>query len=81
MRPSGALGWARVADGGHYDTALPIYKKLYEQQGGICPHCQEKFHIEQMESGHITPWRAGGKTTLENGQMRCKNCNRKKSNR
>lgn len=56
-------------------------QKLYEKQGGICPHCKEKFQIEQMEGDHITPWCEGGKTTLENGQMLCKNCNRRKSDK
>lgn len=37
------------------------------------------FLIEQMEGDHITPWSEGGKTTLENGQILCKNCNRRKS--
>ncbi|WP_373829653.1 HNH endonuclease family protein [Neisseria dentiae] len=56
-------------------------QKLYEHQGGICPMCKETFLIEQMEGDHITPWSQGGKTTLENGQMLCKNCNRRKSDR
>lgn len=56
-------------------------QKLYERQGGICPHCKEKFPIEQMEGDHITPWSQGGKTVPENGQMLCRNCNRRKSDR
>ncbi|WP_107687469.1 GmrSD restriction endonuclease domain-containing protein [Neisseria wadsworthii] len=56
-------------------------QKLYEKQGGICPMCQEQFTIGQMEGDHITPWSEGGKTTEENGQMLCRNCNRRKSNK
>lgn len=56
-------------------------QKLYEKQGGICPMCQEKFEIGQMEGDHITPWSEGGKTTEDNGQMLCRNCNRRKSDR
>lgn len=56
-------------------------QKLYEHQGGICPMCKETFLIEQMEGDHIMPWSQGGKTTLENGQMLCKSCNRRKSSR
>lgn len=56
-------------------------RKMYEKQNGICPHCQETFAIDQMEGDHIKPWSEGGKTTEENGQMLCKNCNRRKSDR
>jgi 5-methylcytosine-specific restriction endonuclease McrA len=34
-----------------------------------------------MEGDHITPWSQGGKTTAENCQMLCKDCNRKKAGR
>ena len=54
-------------------------QKLYETQQGICPMCKEQFALEQMEGDHIIPWSQGGKTTEENGQMLCKNCNRTKS--
>ena len=54
---------------------------LYERQGGICLSCNDPFEIEQMEGDHITPWSEGGKTNLNNGQMLCRNCNRKKSNK
>ena len=53
---------------------------MYERQNGICPHCGERFEIEQMEGDHIIPWSAGGKTREDNGQMLCRNCNRQKSN-
>ena len=54
-------------------------QKLYETQQGICPMCKEQFALEQMEGDHIIPWSQGGKTTEDNGQMLCKNCNRTKS--
>ncbi|MFD1245005.1 GmrSD restriction endonuclease domain-containing protein [Paralysiella testudinis] len=56
-------------------------QKLFEKQKGVCPMCKETFAIEQMEADHITPWSEGGKTTEENGQMLCKNCNRRKSDK
>lgn len=55
--------------------------QLFEQQKGVCPICQETFQIEEMEADHITPWSQGGKTTLENGQMLCRECNRRKSDK
>lgn len=61
-------------------------RKVYERQGGICPHCvrehREKTHYElaEMEADHITPWCEGGKTNIDNCQMLCKEHNRRKSN-
>jgi len=52
---------------------------LFERQNGICPACSESFDIDEMEADHITPWSQGGKTELSNGQMLCKECNRRKS--
>lgn len=56
-----------------------IKQAAYERQQGICPHCGNHFELSQMEGDHITPWHAGGKTTAENCQMLCKDCNRRKS--
>jgi hypothetical protein len=54
-------------------------RSAYERQGGTCPKCKKQFPIEQMEGDHITPWHEGGKTSEENCQMLCKDCNRRKS--
>ena len=54
-------------------------REAYERQKGICPNCKEHFEIEEMEADHITPWHAGGKTTSDNCQMLCRECNRRKS--
>ncbi|HNW86914.1 MAG TPA: DUF262 domain-containing protein [Candidatus Limiplasma sp.] len=51
----------------------------YERQKGICPNCHKHFELEGMEADHITPWHTGGKTTSDNCQMLCKECNRRKS--
>lgn len=56
-------------------------RKKYEEQGGICPICQNHFDYKEMEGDHILPWSKGGKTNLENLQMLCKNCNRTKSSK
>lgn len=53
----------------------------FHRQGGICPHCQQHFAIEEMEADHITPWCQGGKTVLDNCQMLCRDCNRRKGGR
>jgi len=54
-------------------------REVYERQNGICPICKQHFEIGQMEADHITPWHEGGKTSEENCQMLCKECNRRKS--
>ena len=58
---------------------------LYERQGGICPMCKSEgkkkhFEIEEMHADHILPWSRGGHTTLDNGQMLCRDHNLSKSN-
>ena len=54
-------------------------REAYERQKGKCPNCGEIFAIEEMEADHITPWHEGGKTTPDNCQMLCRECNRRKS--
>ena len=56
-------------------------RTIYEQQGGVCPHCGKKYEYEDMEGDHITPWSKGGKTELANLQMLCQACNRRKSSK
>lgn len=58
-------------------------RAAYEKQKGICPLCKgdnkkKKWEYEEMEGDHITPWSEGGKTSPENLQMLCKECNRRK---
>lgn len=55
-------------------------RTAYERQKGICPKCGKHFEIEEMQADHITPWSKGGKTSPENCQMLCADCNRRKSN-
>ena len=54
-------------------------REAYERQKGICKMCGVEFDITDMEGDHITPWHEGGKTTAENCQMLCRDCNRRKS--
>jgi len=54
-------------------------RETYERQDGICNKCKKKFEMGGMDADHITPWHLGGKTTSDNCQMLCKDCNRKKS--
>lgn len=54
---------------------------IYAKQNGICNKCHKHFTIDKMEADHIDPWSKGGKTTLENCQMLCLPCNRRKSDK
>jgi len=59
-----------------FDKAMK--RTVYERQGGICANCHEHFEIGEMEADHITPWHLGGKTDIDNCQMLCRECNRRK---
>jgi hypothetical protein len=59
--------------------------EAFERQKGICANpsysghdVNDVFPFEKMEADHITPWSQGGKSTSENCQMLCQECNRRK---
>lgn len=54
-------------------------QKVFEKQAGLCVKCQEVFTIREMEADHIKPWIECGKTSEDNCQMLCRQCNRVKS--
>lgn len=60
-------------------------REAYERQDGICPDCQAagkakvRYDFDEMEADHITLWSRGGRTVPENCKMRCRECNRCKS--
>ena len=58
-----------------------IKRAVYERQQGVCIKCGKHYDISEMEGDHITPWSEGGKTSADNCQMLCRDCNRKKSNK
>ena len=81
QRQQGIIPYVLTGDERHLDLrAFPEDIKLvvWEQQKHICPLCGKEFDYEFMEGDHITPWREGGRTVIENCQMLCKECNRRK---
>ncbi len=59
-------------------------RTMYEKQKGVCPMCKAegknvKWNIEDMHADHKIPWSKGGHTTLDNGQMLCREHNLEKS--
>ena len=77
----GIIPYVLTGDEHYLDLrAFPEDIKLavWEQQHHICSICGKEFDYEFMEGDHITPWRDGGRTVIENCQMLCKECNRRK---
>ena len=81
QRQAGIIPYVLTGDEHYLDLrAFPEDIKLavWEKQNHICPDCGKEFDYEFMEGDHITPWKDGGRTVIENCQMLCKECNRRK---
>ena len=81
QKQSGIIPFVLTGDEHYLDLrAFPEDIKLavWEKQNHVCPHCGKEFDFEFMEGDHITPWRDGGRTVIENCQMLCMECNRRK---
>ena len=63
--------------------AFPEKIKLavWEKQNHRCKICGKEFDLVFMEGDHITPWCEGGRTVIENCQMLCRECNRRKGSK
>ena len=84
QKQMGIIPYVLTGDERHLDLrGFPEDIKLavWEKQHHICPACQKEFDYEFMEGDHITPWREGGRTVIENCQMLCRECNRRKGGR
>ena len=80
----GIIPYVLTGDERHLDLrgfSEDIKLAVWEKQHHICPSCQKEFDYEFMEGDHITPWREGGRTVIENCQMLCRECNRRKGGR
>jgi 5-methylcytosine-specific restriction endonuclease McrA len=62
-------------------TRIPIPSDLrravFERDGGRCVGCDSNFDLQY---DHVLPVSLGGATTVENLQLLCADCNRRKSN-
>lgn len=84
QKQMGIIPYVLTGDERHLDLrSFPEDIKLavWEKQHHICLSCQKEFNYEFMEGDHITPWREGGRTVIENCQMLCRECNRRKGGR
>jgi 5-methylcytosine-specific restriction endonuclease McrA len=59
-------------------TPIPteMRRLVFERDGGKCVECEERFDLQY---DHILPVALGGATTVENLQLLCADCNRRKS--
>ena len=81
-RKAGIYPYLLTGDERHLSirTFTPAMRQAaYERQGDICPMCGGHFALDGMQADHITPWSKGGRTTADNCQMLCADCNRRKS--
>ena len=84
QKQMGIIPYVLTGDERHLDLRCfpdDIKHAVWEKQHHICPSCQKEFDYEFMEGDHITPWREGGRTVIENCQMLCRECNRRKGGR
>ena len=54
---------------------------VYHRDKGICQICGKKTPFDKGTVDHKLPYSKGGRTTIENGQWLCIECNLKKSNK
>lgn len=61
-------------------TAIPSHVKraVYLRDGGQCQHCYSGVNLEY---DHKIPWSKGGGNNVNNIQLLCRKCNRRKGNR
>ena len=68
------------ADAAGRPTRVPIpgdlRRAVFERDGGRCAECGSNFDLQY---DHILPVAHGGATTIENLQLLCAECNRRKS--
>lgn len=52
---------------------------IFNRANGQCELCSKSVNYTNFEADHVTPFSRGGKTTLDNAQCLCRECNRQKS--
>ena len=64
--------------GAAQDHVIENKRKLYERQGGRCPHCGQPFEYEQLELHHVLPLSRFPELgqSIRNGIMLCHRCHK-----
>ena len=81
QRQAGIIPYVLTGDEHYLDLrSFPddIKLSVWEKQDHKCAKCGKELDFEFMEGDHITPWCEGGRTVVENCQMMCQECNRRK---
>lgn len=60
---------------------INLREKALMNQNWQCALCATKISLDTSHADHIKPYSKGGKTTIDNLQMLCPNCNLRKSNK
>jgi len=62
-----------------FDISLKeIREEMYKVYGKGCVYCKEPIKIQNMVCDHIIPISLGGASTVQNLQLICNRCNRRK---
>lgn len=62
-----------------FDEAQRIV--IYRRDGGKCKLCGVDCKWGEWHADHVIPWSKGGKTSVDNGQVLCPECNLSKSDK
>ena len=84
QKPQGIIPYVLTGSERYLDLRVfsdKIKLAVWEKQNHKCAICGKELDYEFMEGDHIIPWCDGGRTTIENCQMLCRNCNRTKGGR
>lgn len=84
QKPQGIIPYVLTGDEHYLDLRTfsdKVKLAVWEKQNHKCALCGKEFDYVLMEGDHITPWRDGGRTTIENCQMLCRECNRRKGSK
>lgn len=84
QKQQGIIPYILTGDEHYLDLrAFPedIKFSVWEKQNHKCRICGKEFDFEFMEGDHITPWKDHGRTNIDNCQMLCRECNRRKGSK
>ena len=84
QKPQGIIPYVLTGNEHYLDLRVfsdKVKLAVWEKQNHKCALCGKEFDYAYMEGDHITPWRDGGRTTIENCQMLCRECNRRKGSK
>lgn len=84
QKQQGIIPYVLTGDEHYLDLRVfpdKIKLAVWEKQNHKCAICGKEFDYQFMEGDHISPWRDGGRTEVNNCQMLCRECNRRKGSK